>query len=175
MNIVLIDHIERFIAKIDCSVTDRCCYSKSIHSFTATIDTGSMDDLVPVPQIHLGDLYRDYVDIRGIAYQLPEKFPDGSEGLVQPGRICWHLQENLAKESDLICCVESWARNPRRHAENDLHTYLHFRVLSLIRRWALENGLIDIKIVHPYDPERGSQYIDFEKLWKTDERRVDEC
>ena len=75
----------------------------------------------------------------------------------------------------MICCVESWARNPRRHAENDLHTYLHFRVLSLIRRWALENGLIDIKIVHPYDPERGSQYIDFEKIWKTDERRVDEC
>ena len=167
MDIVWIDHIESFIAEIDRAETDRYYYSKSRHSFTASVDTGSMDDFVPLPQIHLGDLYRDYVDIRGIAYQLP----DGSEGLVHPGRIYWHSPENRAKESDLINCVESWARNPRRHAEHDLHAYLHFRVLSLIRKWASENGLIDIRIVRPYDPERGSKYIDFENLRKTDEKK----
>ena len=116
-------------------------------------------------EIDLGDLYRDYVNIRGIAYQLPESFPDGKDYLVLPGKICYHSPENLAKASDVISCVERWAQKRfGNQNDNDLHRYIVFRLLSIIRKWALENNIKDIKLVQPYLPENKLKFINIMAL-----------
>lgn len=162
----LIDYVDRFIARQDRA--KQYFYNRIKHNFTLSEGIGQQDEDVPVLEIRLGDLYRDYVDIRGIAYQLPEAFPNGKDFSVQPGRICLHSPENLVSDKNLINCVEKWAQNPRRNARQDLHTYLHFRVLSLMRKWLLDNNITDISLVHPYDPSKGLELIDFQKIIERD-------
>lgn len=168
MDFILIDYVDYFIMRQDQVGHEKYYFNRITHSFTLAEGIRQKDGDVPVLQIRLGDLYRDYVDIRGIAYQLPETFPDGKDFSVKPGRICLHSPENLILDKDLINCVEKWAHNPRRNAVHDLHTYLHLRVLSLMRKWLLNNNITDIRLVHPYDNRKGLELIDFQRIIKRD-------
>ncbi len=165
MDFILSDFIEDFITRKDKIGQNVFFFNKAEHRFSLSEDLRKQDDYVPVLQICLGDLYREYVDIRGIAYQLPETFPDGKEFSVQPGKICLHSPENLVKDKELIESVEKWANNPRRNAVKDLHTYLHLRVLSLMRKWLLDNDITNIRLVHPYDAQKRLEFIDFQKIF----------
>jgi hypothetical protein len=160
---IWIDCIKYFVANPDQADLPRYYYNKNKQTFTQLNEP--QYDCVLVPQIDLGDLYRDYVNIRGIAYQLPESFPDGKDYLVLPGKICYHSPENLAKASDVISCVERWAQKRfGNQNDNDLHRYIVFRLLSIIRKWALENNIKDIKLVQPYLPENKLKFINIMAL-----------
>ncbi len=166
MDFFLIDYVDCFIERQDKVRHTKYFFNRIRHSFTLSEDNGQQDGDVPVLQIRLGDLYRDYVGIRGIAYQLPETFTDGKGFSIQPGRIILHSPENLVSDKNLIDCVEKWAQSPHRNAVHDLHTYLHLRVLSMMRKWLLDNNITDIRLVRPYDSRNGLELIDFPKIIK---------